>query len=279
MGGGSCVMVFSRLRASVLALTCSGCAIMPDLPPDWALPTREILLHSACELQRALKTFDTTPPPRPFNPRLWTVKISLNPKVDADIQPGAGLTRRHPVITGVARFSNLVLGGGNGLQLDMKGQRTGNLDFVLESGDLMDASQLNCQWETPHYHSLTKQIGIADWLVRSVDAAIATGSSIDKPSFSSDVFIKFGGNGSYTYTMPIGTDLLTLAGYYQMQQTLNINLTAKNPRLNVVTLPLGGDGFLPNNGRENVRSSVFQDTRSDLQQIEQAIRNLRPTIQ
>jgi hypothetical protein len=110
-----------------------------------------------------------------------------------------------------------------------------------------------------------------------------TGSTIDKPSFSSDVFIKFNGNSSYTYTYPPGTQLLTLGGYYQLQETLNINLTAK-PKVDkivAVTLPVGGPGSQNNVGRALVIStgSVAQETRSDLQQIEQAIRNQRPATQ
>lgn len=32
-----------------LCVTLSGRAIMPNLPRDWALPTQEIVLHSACD--------------------------------------------------------------------------------------------------------------------------------------------------------------------------------------------------------------------------------------
>lgn len=259
-----------------------GCAIMPDLPPDWALPAREIVLHSACELQAGLRTVDGRTNPKRFDARNWTIRVSLNPKADADIVPGAGLTRRQPTQTGVARFANWVVGGGNGMQLDMKGQRTGNLDFVFNSAELIDDNQLPCSDEKIIAHALTKNIGIADWLHRSIDAAYATGSSIDKPSFSSDVFVKFNiGTSSYTYTFSAGTDLLTMGGYYQLQETLNINFTAKPKvsRFDIVTLPKGGDGFVANRGVVKSTVSVSTEARSDLQQIEQAIRNLRPAVQ
>jgi hypothetical protein len=44
---------------------------------------------------------------------------------------------------------------------------------------------------------LTKYLGIADWLNRSVAASSVSASRIDNPKFSAQVFIKFGGSGSY----------------------------------------------------------------------------------
>jgi len=127
-------------------------------------------------------------------------------------------------------------------------------------------------------HSLTKSIGIEEWLIRSVDASVVSHSKIDKPSFSSEVFMKFNGGGSYTYNFPPGTDLVTLSGYYQLDEILNVNLVAKTPvvRITAVTLPPNGRGFVRNQGPV-APSVVFtlQETRGDLQQIEQAVRNNR----
>lgn len=252
---------------------------MPDLPPDWALPEREILQHSACEVQEALlKLNEMHPPKSVFIPINWTVKITLNPKVDADITPGAGLTRRDPVTTTAKQFANWVVGGPSGITAEMKGERTGSLDFVFDAKELIHDRGLDCDNQNFSLHSLTKSIGIKDWLIRSVTVAAASHSKIDKPSFSSDVFMKFNGNSSYTYTFPAGTDLLTLGAYFQLQETLNVNFIEKTPvqTIAAVTLPEGGPGFDPNQGRE-VRSVVrtLQDTKGDLQQIEQAIRNNR----
>jgi hypothetical protein len=257
-------------------LSLSGCAIMPDLPPDWAMPQREILLHAACELQFALKGLDGRTNPKQFDARGWTIKITLNPKVDADVQPGAGLTRKNPFVGGPTRFVTWVAGG----SMDMRGGRTGSIDFAFDSAALIDNMNLPCDRDTPSFHSLTKNIGIRDWLYRSVDATILTGASIDKPSFSSDVFIKFNGSASFTYTFPPGTDLLNLSGYYQLLETLSINLTAKTKvkELIAVTLPVGGPGSPNNVGKALVSvGAVTQEARSDLQQIEQAIKNLRPS--
>jgi hypothetical protein len=77
--------------------------------------------------------------------------------------------------------------------------------------------------------------------------------------------------------------LLTLGGYYQLQETLNINLTAKPKveKIVAVTLPVGGPGSPDNVGRALVVSTttVSHEQLSSLQQIEQAIRNQRPATQ
>jgi hypothetical protein len=246
------------------------------------MPQSEIVLHSVCEVQSALRFIALNKAPKTvFDPAGWTVKITLNPKIDADIAPGAGLTRRTPTDTKAVRFANLVLGGSNGATLEMRGERTGNLDFVIDSAKLI-GEDLGCENEPFLLHSLTKSIGIEKWLIRSVDAAVVSHSKIDKPSFSSEVFMKFNGSGSYTYTFPAGTDLATLSGFYQLDEILNINLVAKTPvvKITAVTLPNNGKGFVRNQG-PLAPSVVYslQETRGDLQQIEQAIRNTRFNIQ
>lgn len=256
---------------------------MPDLPADLAMPQREIVLHAACEVQSALRAIALRRPPKAvFDPDGWTVKISLNPKVDADIMPGAGLTRRQPASSTATRFASWVIGGGSGITLDMRGQRTGNLDFNLESSDLI-RDDLSCQYEPFLLHSLTKTIGIESWLLRSVDAAVVSHSKIDKPSFSSEVFMKFNGSGSYTYSFPpAATDLVTLGGYYQLDEILNVNLIAKPPtvRISAVTLPLNGKAFVKQQGppEPSVAFST-QQTNASLQQILQAVQNNRLNTQ
>ena len=250
---------------------------MPDLPPNWAMPQSEILLHAACEVQGALRTIALNHPPKSaFDPGGWTVKFTLNPKVDADIAPGVGLTRRQPTKTTAVRFANLVLGGSSGATDEMRGERTGNLDFVVDSAKLI-GDDLGCEHEPFLLHSLTKSIGIEDWLIRSVDAAVVSHSKIDKPSFSSEVFMKFSANGSYTYTFPPGTNLATLGGFYQLDETLNVNLIAKTPVVHItaVTLPSNGRAFASQGPVAPSTVTTLQETRGDLQQIEQAIRNNR----
>jgi hypothetical protein len=268
------------LLSAWIAVSASSCAMMPDLPPDWALPMQEVLLHSACELQAALRGLDGRTNPKQFDARAWTIKITLNPKVDADIQPGAGLGRRVPVNTKAARFGNFVLGTGNGATLDMKGDRTGSVDFKFDSASLIDDTKLPCEYEAASYHALTKYLGIRNWLYRSADAMVLTQSSIDNPSFSADVTMKFSGTGTYTYTFPPGTDLLSLSGFYQLDESLNINFTAKPKvatKFKIVSLPTGGEGFKPNKPRVAVSTTVtiFEEQQSTLQQIRQQLQNLR----
>ena len=271
------------LAMAGIGLALCGCAIMPDLPPDWAMPQQEILLHTACELQFALRGLEGRTNPKQFDARGWTIKVTLNPKVDADIQPGAGLTRKNPFVGSPARFVSWVVGAGSGYTLEMRGERTGSIDFGFDSAKLIDDRNLPCELNTPSYHALTKYLGVREWLHRSADAMHLTNSKIDKPSFSSDVFIKFNGSSSYTYTAPPGTDLLSLAGYYQLQETLSINLTAKavTEKVVAVTLPVGGPGSRDNLAIKRVTSTetVSQETRSDLQQIRQQLQNLRPANQ
>lgn len=270
--------------AAITAASMGGCAVMPDLPPDWALPMQEILLHSACELQATLRDIDARGSKGRFNPRNWKISITLNPKADADIQPGAGLTRKQPFTSGATRFVTWVVGSGSGVTADMRGQRTGSVDFTFDSAALMADNNLPCNPETVSYHSLTKTLGIANWLYRSVDASYLTASKIDNPKFSAQVFIKFGGSGSYTYSMPPGTDLLSLSGYAQLEENLNINFTVKPTpakTFDVVTLPEIEDGLKLNRPKQPVLSTVtlFEDQNLSLQQIRQQLQNLRAVSQ
>src|SRR5258708_4887815 len=100
----------------------AGCVVMPDLPPDWALPMQEIVLHSACELQYGLREIDGRVIKSRFDTRNWKIALTLNPKIDADIQPGAGLTRKDPFTSGAQRFVTWVAGPGNGATAEMRGQ-------------------------------------------------------------------------------------------------------------------------------------------------------------
>jgi hypothetical protein len=250
---------------------------VPELPPDWALPMQEILLHTACELQGALRSLNGRTNPKQFDAAGWNIKITLNPKMDADVQPGIGLTQRFG--SSATRFSNLVIGPGNGVTADMHGSRTGSVDFKFDSAALLKDEKLPCNFETSSYHSLTKHLGIRNWLYRAVDAMILADAAIDNPSFSADVIIRFSGSGSWTYTFPGATNLLSLSGFYQLDESLNINFTAKAKAtvIKAVTLPVGGPGAPQNNGSGQAPSiaSVSEDQQSSLQQIRQQLQNLK----
>lgn len=274
---GAAMACVARFATGIVCLLTGGCAILPDMPPDWALPVQEIVLHTACELQFALNALQPISDPKRFDPTAWTIKVTLNPKADADIQPGAGLTRRFPA-TGGTSFSNLVIGPGNGVTAEMKGSHYGSVDFKFDSGALMKDAGLPCDTAAPSYHTLTKHLGIQDWLFRAVDTTRVAGGSVDNPGFTADVFIKFNGTGSWTYTFPPGANLLTLSGYYQLEESLTITFTAKPVKdtFKVVTLPRGGKGFGPNYASPPPSTfSVLQDQSASLQQIRQQLQNLR----
>ena len=274
---GAVVTYMARFAAALALLSTGGCAIYPDIPPDWALPVREIILHTACELKFSLIDLQPISDPKHFDPTAWTIKVTLNPKADADIQPGAGLTRRFPQ-TGGTTFSNLVVGPGNGVTTEMKGSHYGSVDFKFDSGALMHDAGLPCETATPSYHTLTKGLGIHDWLFRAIDTSSVTGASIDAPGFTADVFIKFNGTGSWTYTFPPGTNLLSLSGFYQLEESLTITFIAnpKKDTFKVVSLPKGGDGFLTNRGTPVASTfTLIQDQNASLQQIRQQLQNLR----
>jgi hypothetical protein len=282
--GGEQWFMRAILRATLLAMTygATACAVVPDLPPDWALPMQEILLHTTCELQQAIRELDGRTNRNQFDARGWTIVVTLNPKVDLDIAPGAGLTRRVPTVGGT-RFTNWVVGAGNGLTLDMKGNKTGSVNFKFDSAALIFDNNVPCESETLSYHSLTKYLGIREWLFRSAGAMSLTGSKIDSPSFSADIFINFAGGNSYTYIFPGATDLVTLGGFFKLQETLNINFIAKPKadRFDVVTLPEGGDGFRRNRGQGalTATATILESQQSELQQIRQQLQNLRPANQ
>lgn len=251
---------------------------MPDLPPDWALPMQGILLHSACELQFALRDIQKRKEPQYFDPTVWKIATTLNPIVDADIQPGLGATRK---THGVARFMTWLVGTGNGVTAEMRGERTGSIDFTFDSKKLMDDTHLPCDRKSPSYHALTKGLGIANWLHRSVDAAYISGSVLDNPKFSGEVIMKFNGTGSYTYTFPPGSDFASLSGFYQLDERLNIVFTKKPAKssINVVTLPLPQDEANKNRAPVPASINVFEDQQLSLQQIRQQLQNLRTVTQ
>jgi len=254
----------------------AACAIVPDLPPDLTFPMREILLNTACELQAALRTYDAPQFSR-FHARKWLITVALNPKTDLDITPGFGLTRKVPTAANAIRSTNWAINS-PGIQLDTKTERSGGVGFIFKSPALIDDTTLPCEYASPSYHALSQHLGIREWLGRLVDAMYVTGTAeLDKPTYDTDITIKFSANGAYTFTFPAGTDLASLSGSYTVDEQLNITFAPLNttPPFKAVTLPRGGKGFVPN-GAIPEASTAVQDAqvRTDLIRIEQAIRKL-----
>jgi hypothetical protein len=263
----------------------AGCSVIPPVPDDFSLPVREILQHSACELRYAFIEL-SKPEYASFKASKWLVAIKLSPKLDSEINGGLGATGKSTTLSGVKYFNSWAFGsvGAPGAAVDAKGTRNVSITFKTSSKDLLSnpKNQLICPVESPRQHLLTQHLGIGEWLVRLVQAKdIAVGSlaSLDTPTYSSEIFVKFSGNGSFTYTFPFGTALGALSGSYDMDEILEITLSPASGggTISVQTLPKGGK-FEVGPGQVAVSSRVNAEERLDnavnQQGIINAIRNL-----
>jgi hypothetical protein len=139
---------------------------------------------------------------------------------------------------------------------------------------------LDCDNPAQTYQALAK-MGVGEWLRRIVrDARGAPAAKIDKPTFSTDVTIKFTGSGGYSYSFPFGSDVLSASGSYQIDTILGILMTPLTPvkSFEVVTLPAGEDFkkrtvLLPTASRAT--SVEAAASRLDVIQLDQTIRNSR----
>jgi hypothetical protein len=266
--------------SALAALITGGCsAIIPDVPPDLALPVQEILTHTACELQGAFRSLDRQEYTR-FHAKRWLVTVTLAPKVDTNVNISGGLTRRNPYLNNPTRFVTWALSG-PGVQFDAKGARSGAINFTFVSAKLMADERLQCNAQNPSLHALAQHLGIGAWLERSAVAILAAPSAeIDRPVFNTDITIKMSGNGSYTYTFSPGTDLATLGGSYTVDEQLNISMAPIEEKTSVsaVTLPSGTNFVTDTKTSRQISSSAPVEaarSRLDTIQLEQAIKSLR----
>jgi hypothetical protein len=261
-----------RIATSACFVVLTGCAIVPDIPSDFGLPVAEILAQTSCELQDAFISINAIPEFRRFNAPQWLITISLAPKTDTDITIGAGVTRRG--LGNPLRFSTWAIST-PGVQYDAKGERSSGVNFTFKSAELMADRTLQCPPESPSIHVLAKYLGVGEWLRRTAAAmAVASSVNIDKPVYNTDITIKFAGNGSYTFTIPRGTDLGSLAGSYVVDEQLNISMTPIAPKttLHVTTLPQGG---LYKGAVTTTAAVQAAQTRLDFLSLEQAIKSIQ----
>lgn len=277
-------------RACVLStfLPLSGCVTVPDLPPDAALPIREILLHSACELRDAFRSLYAPEYARlkSFKPDRWLISITLQPRVDANLVAGGGLTRKST--TQPLSVKSLITWavGPPGVQLDAKSWRSGNITYTIKSPDLIRDTELPCYKDTLHYHALTRNLGVGEWLRRTIAATDSTTvAQVDKPTYTSNITIKFSANGSYSYAFSLGSDQAALSGFYQMDEQLSILMTQlpAEKKFTVVTLPTGEKFWSRKEALVGARAEavVVEEAKSRLDtiQLEQAIRGLQLPVQ
>jgi hypothetical protein len=253
------------------------CAAIPDQPDDYTLPIKEILQRTACELRTALQDLKNAGPQ--FNPSNWLINITLTPRIDTDVNAGLGITSKSTSLAGAKFLSTATLGVSPAGQIDAKGSRSGAVTFAIKSADLIK-QPLDCENPAQTYQALAR-LGVGEWLRRVVrDARGAPVAKIDKPTFSTDVTIKFTGSGGYSYAFPFGSDAFSASGSYQIDEILGILMTPLVPTktFEVVTLPVGQDFtkrtvILPTSSRATSVESAA--SRLDVIQLDQTIRNSR----
>ena len=266
-------------------ISTGGCSIIPPVPDDFSLPVREILQHSACELRGAFIEL-SKPKYASFKASKWLIAVKLTPRTDADVNGGLGLTGISTTIAGVKYFNNWALGsvGAPGAGVEAKGTRTAAVTFKMSSKDLLDPkNQLICPVDSPRYHTLAEHLGIGEWLVRLVQAkdyGVGSLASFDTPTYSSEILVKFSGNGNFTYNFPFGTNFGAITGFYDVDETLDITMTPDTGggTIYVQTLPRGGKFQDQPPDRVVLPSPVNADQRLDTtlnqQGIINAIKNL-----
>jgi hypothetical protein len=252
------------------------CSIVPDIPrDDFSLPVKAILWQTACELQTTFIALDHDPDVKRFKAKQWLVSVSLQPKADADLNVGGGVTRKS-LVSPVA-FTSWAINS-PGLGLDDKGERSSGITFNFKSAALMKDKTLTCPPDIPSAHALAQHLGVGNWLYRTAAAmVVASSATIDKPIYDTDITIKFSGNGSYTWNFAPGTNFLAAGGSYQLDEQLNITMAPIAPakQLHVTSLPVG-DAFTSQPVSSSVQIQSAQ-SRLDLLGVEQAIRKLQPS--
>jgi hypothetical protein len=259
-----------------MALMAGGCGAVPDMSPDYALPVREIIRHTICELRFALQDVARDYPS--FGAKKWAIGITLTPKVDTEFSARAGLTGKSTSVT-KQFFNTWAVGSSPGAQLYSKGHRDGSVAFSVRSAALLDEKKypVACDTQSAHYHALLAHLGIRDWLARTAATTEADDigklTKIDKPTYNSQIVIKMDGSGNFTYNFPLGTDFGGLMASYQSDQSLAIAFTPAPPdQRPVKTLPEGAPYV---SGHDDKSISPDAQSRLDLLQLEQVLRNLQ----
>jgi hypothetical protein len=258
--------------AALLAAFLGACAVIPDVPPDFALPVRAIIAQATCELRDAFIVLNQTPEFRRFKAKQWLVTITLLPRTEVDLGASGGFSRRS--LSNPVRFTTWALNG-PGVQLDDKGIRSTGISYNFISGALMADRTLICPPDFPSIHMLAQHLNVGRWLFRSADAlSVAASLSADKPVYNSQIQIRLGANGSYTFTFAAGTDLASFSGSYSLDEQLNISMAPIDDKetISVTSLPTGKQYRAPVTSTVQVRAA---QTRLDIQGLETAIRQLQ----
>jgi hypothetical protein len=274
----------AALGAAAFAI--SSCAAVPGMPPDFALPVQQIVLHAVCELRFALRDLSTEYPS--FTKRKWAIAITLTPKIDTEASLRAGLTGKNTAATAPRYFNTWSVGNAPGAEYDLKGHTDGSAAYNVTSTVLLDVTNkypLDCDTSSTAYHALTKYLGIRDWLERTVAAAdgqLSTLTKLDKPTYNSEITITVDGSGTFTYNYPFGTDFLGALGSYKLDESVAVafapDTSTTGPSRPIRTLPTGAEYSSVTGTGAGVVSSSAQ-SRLDTLGLQQAIINLQSAIQ
>lgn len=266
------------LPATASCCFLTGCVALPELPGDRELPVREILQHTACELQDGFRSL-TLPGYSKAKATRWLVAVKLTPKIDDEATLGFGRTWKSSG-SSAAKLVTWVLGTAPGLQLDAKSEDFAIVSYNLKSSDLIDDNTLICDRNAGTYHTLARHLGIDSWLRRTVAAMDATQmATIDAPGFTADISIKFSGNGTYTYAFPLGNDLVSFGGNYIVDERLDITMTEIKQTYRVATLPGNSRSKVTASSISHAAAVEDAKARLDILQLQQSLSNLKVSPQ
>jgi hypothetical protein len=286
------MQIYSFLAAGLAGVSVAACSAIPEFPTDFQYPIQEILRYAVCELRDAYVDLNDKQHYPYFHAENYSIKVALNPKVDAEADLKAGLTGKSTSLA--KRYSNSWIGGAfagagaPGAGLDIKGHQDGTASFIIKSASLISKDLvLECDrnW-SPAKHALTQNLGIRSWLLRSSSAGqlpgIHTVADVDSHIFGAEIFVKFDAAGQFTYLFPLGTDFASVGGQYSTDEFLTITITSDPPKqpIRVQTIPGTLETGQHISRAEPASRFVSPDarTRLELLQLQQTLGNLQVRV-
>jgi hypothetical protein len=274
----------SARRCLILMSTAllANCSIIPEVPNNYSLPLDDILHNTTCELREAFFELNTERQLESFGAKNWLIGLTLSPKTDKELIGGVGLTGKSIASPNPLYFNNWALGAPAlpGALGDIRGTRNAGITYNVHSRDLLNVKKfpLFCNPTSPTYNALAQHLGVREWLIRTVLAqndTIGSLTKLDKPTFSSEIFVKFTGSGNFTYNFPFGTNFASLSGSYDEDITFSIALTADQQTkvILVQSLPTGGNFGEPNPQPVQTEVNIGAQSRLDAIEAQQQIVN------
>lgn len=274
---------FRYVAISGFLLASANCTIIPNVPNDYAMPINDIIHNTTCELRDAFDQLNRDRQFASFKAGDWLIGLTLTPKTDREVIGGAGLTGKSTSVSNAPFFNSWAFGSAAvpGALGDVRGTRNAGITYNIHSRDLLNIRKfpLACDPTNPNFNALAQHLGIREWLIRTARAekqAVGSLTQLDKPTFSSEIYVKFTGSGNFTYNFPFGTDFAALSGSYDEDITFSIALTQdqkKGTTLVVQSLPTGGNFGNPSPQSITTQVNVGAQARLDSIEAQQQIVN------